>query len=352
MVWSCLKPWSRRTSSLVKPKLGRYCFFFFTFKSSLCLNSMKEPQLVHTAEQTLWGLFHLCHWDSTGTTLSPSLSLARSLTLSFFTTFFLFLKLNIVWIQELCWMFQLVERPRSCLFLCLEVYFILFYFIIVLFPLYCCYNYANSPNVGLMKASILHSILYLMMLEVSREQRATRGKKGKSSLSFCGTWFVTCRLYSIQQQQPWRSCFFLIHIYIYFCSCHLRYLSGFPLQTVTQQEKTKLEVFGLHQWDIDIQGGTRVCSTGEPLDPEPRSDQPVIQRLQTLLHPAAEPPSDWGDSDPGLQSSTLWAQTFKVTFWDQKNFYKKKGIKKKDSVPLQIQNVLRRMKSMTPRQKK
>lgn len=81
-------------------------------------------------------------------------------------------------------------------------------------------------------------------------------------------------------------------------------------------KKTKVKVFGLHQSHIDIQGGTGVCSAGEPLDSEPRSDQPVIQRQQTLLHPAAEPTCDWGDSDPGLQPSTLQVHTLKKRLFE------------------------------------
>lgn len=129
------------------------------------------------------------------------------------------------------------------------------------------------------------------------------------------------------------------------------WLSSADSDTARKDKTKSIRTPVWHQSDIDIQRGTRVCSTGEPLDPEPRSDQPVIQRLQTLLHPAAEPKSDWGDSDPGLQSSTLWAQTFKWLFEIRKTSTKKKVFKKKDSVPLQTQNVLRRMKSMTPRQK-
>lgn len=187
-----------------------------------------------------------------------------------------------------------------------------------------------------MKASIFHSILYLKTMEVSREQRATRGKKGKSSLSFCGTWFVTCCLYSAQQQQPWRS-FKKKYIYIYFFLFMspqvFVWLSSADSDTARKDKTKSIRTPVWHQSDIDIQRGTRVCSTGEPLDPEPRSDQPVIQRLQTLLHPAAEPTSDWGDSDPGLQSSTLWAQTFKWLFEIRKTSTKKTVFKKKTPSP-------------------
>lgn len=96
---------------------------------------------------------------------------------------------------------------------------------------------------------------------------------------------------------------FFRHILLLFMPAQVRLSSA---DSDAAKKKTKLKLFGLHQSHIDIQGVTGVCSTGEPLDWEPRSDPPVIQRQQTLLHPAAEPTFERGDSDPGLQPSTLW----------------------------------------------